>query len=260
MGKRWIEVFLGRSRASLIDVTLALRPYTRCFLDLDDVVALFTGCTRLRSLHIVGELYTVYRLLDTLHTATHIRSLSLDINFGFRWLPLPDVGLPENLFGGQAPIREARFITARHIVAPRWLLRGITHFTSDQQIPLGTLLDTLHQMPVLHSLTLERHILNWKGTDAPRDVQIPMPNLMYLTVDVDERSSVVFALLHRRLALPNGTKKRLRTHKSSDSFNPTDKNSYILAIPPFSTVDHQSCQRVAAHPIFFRVQLEVLGI
>jgi hypothetical protein len=233
MGKRWIEFFLERSKASLIDVTLALTTYTsttRYFLSLNEVIVLFIGCTRLRSLHIVGELPIVYRLLDTLHNAKHIRSLSLDIDFGRLWIP--HAKLPENLFGGQAPIREARFITDRHIVAPRCLLRGITHFTSNQLIPLRILLDTLRQMPVLQSLTLERCILNWKGTDAPQDVQIPMRNLMYLTVDVDAGSSVFFALLHRRLALPNGVKKRLRTHKSSDSFEPTARNPSVLAIPP----------------------------
>jgi hypothetical protein len=241
MRKRWIEAFLERSRASLIDVTVAFRIsarriYTstraRYLLDVDEAIALFTGCTRLRSLNIIGELSIVYKLLDTLHTATHIRSLSLDINYGRTNLLMPHVELPENLFGGQAPIREARFITARHITAPRWLLRDITHFTSNQRIPLRILLDTLHQMPVLHSLTLERCTLNWKGTDAPRDVQIPMQNLMHLTVDVDAGSSVVFALLHRRLALPNGAKKRLRTHKSSDSLSSTDRSPSVLAIPP----------------------------
>ena len=230
MGKRWIEVFLERSKASLIDVTVAL--WTRYLLDVDEVIALFTGCTRLRSLNIIGEFSPVYKLLDTLHSATHIRSLSLDINFSFPNLWMPHVELPEDLFGGQAPIREAHFITTRRIAAPRWLLRGITHFTSNQWIPLQILLDTLHQMPVLHSLTLERCILNWKSTDAPRDVQIPMQNLMYLTVDIDAGSSVVFALLHRRLALPNGAKKRLRTHKSSESLNSTYRSLSILAIPP----------------------------
>jgi len=88
MRKRWIEVFLERSKVSLIDVTVALSTFTSMFrtmflLDVDEVIALFTGCTRLRSLNIIGELSTVYKLLDTLHTATHIRSLSLDINFGF---------------------------------------------------------------------------------------------------------------------------------------------------------------------------------
>ena len=240
LGKRWIEAFLERSKASPINVTVALNStytyvwtLTKYRLDVDDIIALFTGCTRLRSLHIIGELSIVYKLLDALHTATQIRSLSLHIDSGVANLLSPRVELPENLFAGQAPIHEVRFTTGRHIVAPRWLLRGITHFTSNQKIPLRILLDTLHQMPVLHSLTLERRILDWKGTDAPGDVQIPMQNLMYLTVDLDAGSSVVFALLHRRLTLPNGAQKRLCTHKNSDSLNSRDRNPSILAIPPY---------------------------
>jgi hypothetical protein len=233
MRKRWIEAFLERSKASLIDLTIALDTFMSSFstrhpLDEDEVIALFSaGCTRLRSLHIIGEFSIVYKLLDTLHTATNIRSLSLDTHS--MSIPWTSHVLPENLLGGQAPIREARFITDDHIVAPRWLLRGITHFTSNQYIPLRILLDTLHQMPVLHSLMFEGCILNWKGTDSPRDVQIPMQNLMYLTVDVDAKSSVAFALLNQRLALPNGAKKRLRTDMRSSS---EDRNTSILEIPP----------------------------
>jgi len=54
-------------------------------------------------------------------------------------------------------------------------------------------------MPALYSLTLGRRVLDWKGIDAPRDVQIPMQNLMYLMVDIDAGSPVIFALLLLRL-------------------------------------------------------------
>jgi hypothetical protein len=108
MRKRWIEVFLERSKASLIDVTVALRVYTSTFttrylLDVDEVIALFTGCTRLRSLNVIGAFSVVYKLLDTLHTAIHIRSLSLDINFGFASLGTHHANLPENLLGDRRP-------------------------------------------------------------------------------------------------------------------------------------------------------------
>ena len=112
LGKRWIKAFLERSKASLIDVTVALNStytyvwtLTKYRLDVDEIIALFTGCTRLRSLHIIGELSIVYKLLDTLHTATQIRSLSLHIDSGFANLSSLRVELPENLFGGQAPIQ-----------------------------------------------------------------------------------------------------------------------------------------------------------
>lgn len=141
--------------------------------------------------------------------------------------------LPDNVFGGQAPIREASFIAVSYIVAPQWLLRGITHFTSNQQIPLQNLLDTLRQMPVLHSFTLERCVVDWRGPDAryPQGAPIPMQNLMYFTVDIDEGSPVIFALLLQRLALPDYAKKRIRSHKSSDSQYLRFWSRLMFAIP-----------------------------
>ena len=198
LGKRWIKAFMERSRASLIDVTLRIvsdTGRTGQLLNVDEVIALFTGCTRIRSLHIIGALIVVNKLLCTLHTATHICSLSLDI--ADPWTN--PVELPDNLIGGQASIREVCFVSVSYIIAPHWLLRDITHFTSNQRIPLRILLDTLRQMPALYSLTLGRRVLDWKGIDAPRDVQIPMQNLMYLMVDIDAGSPVIFALLLLRL-------------------------------------------------------------
>ena len=230
LGKRWIKAFMERSKASLIDVSLRINPdsgKTRHLLNVDEVIALFAECTRLRSLHVSGRIDIVHKLLDTLHIATHIRFLHLHV--ANQSTP---VELPNNLLGGQAPIREMCFASVSFIIAPHWLLRGITHFTSNQRIPLQILLDTLCQMPVLLSFTLERCVLDWKGTDAPRDVQIPMQNLMYLKVDVDAGSPVIFALLHRRLALPNRAKKILRFHRSSDSYSSMHWSHSILAIPP----------------------------
>ena len=133
---------------------------------------------------------------------------------------MTSVELPDNLFGGQAPIREVRFVAeANYIVAPRWLLRGITYFTSNQQIPLQDLVNTLAQMPTLHSFTLKRCVLEWGYFDTPPDVQIRMPNLMYFSVDIDAGSPIFFGLLHRRLSLPDGAKKRIRTHKSFEAYD-----------------------------------------
>ena len=228
LAKGWIKAFMERSEPSLIDVRIDdTTPGIGGGVSVDELIALFAGCTRLRSLHIIGGTSIVCKILDVLHTATQIRSLSLNISVE------RSVELPDNLFGGQAPIREVCFVvTASYIVAPHWLLRGITHFTSNQQIPLQILLDTLGQMPVLHSFTLERCILNWKGTDAPRDVQIQLPNLMYFTVDVDAGSPIIFALLHRRLSLPDGAKRRLHSHLNDDSYASKLWSPSILAIPP----------------------------
>ena len=158
---------MERSNPSLIDVTLRMIYLSDGISGLrsDVLFALFAECTRLRSLHIIGETSIVCELLDTLHSATLVRSLCLDIADR---RPVTLVELPDDLFGGQAPIRELSFITeANYILVSRWLLRGITYFTSNQQIPLQDLLDTLGQMPVLHSFTLERCVPSWRYIDAP---------------------------------------------------------------------------------------------
>lgn len=89
-------------------------------------------------------------------------------------------------------------------------------------------------MPVLHSFTLERCVVDWRGPDArhPQGVPIPMQNLMYFTVDIDEGSPVIFALLLQRLALPDCAKKRIRSHKGSDSQYLRFWSRFFFAIPP----------------------------
>jgi len=68
--------------------------------------------------------------------------------------PCPPVFLPEDLFGGQVPIHRIDFAADRCIIAPHWLLRGVTRFTSGEQIALLGLLDALRQMPTLTHFTL----------------------------------------------------------------------------------------------------------
>ena len=210
--KRWIKAFIERSNPSLIDVRVRSR-FDR-LAGVNELVALLTGCTRLRSLHINAEHETIFEILDALPSATHLRSFSLS-TLGQR-----NIELPDNLFGGQAPIRELRFFKRHsYFAAPHWLLRGITHFTSDQEMSFEELLDALGQMHVLHSFTLERCVLQmWTVTpEPPDDFQIRMPNLMYFTVDVDTGSTIFFAMLYRRMVLPDGAKKRIRSHQCANS-------------------------------------------
>lgn len=236
IGKRWIEAFIERSDPSFIDLTLEFSPETdrtKHFQSVDEVIALFTGCTRLRSLRLICKISIVRRLLGELHTATPIRSLSLSIID-------PDIRpvvLPDNMLGGQVPVPTVRFFTiGSSIIAPRWFLRGITHFTSYQLISLRGLLDILRQMPALYSFTLEGRVFsrafNVEGPATPRDVQIPMPNLMYFTVDVRKRSPTIFVQLLRRLALPQGAKKSVRLHKSL-SHSPKRWSPLVLGIPSY---------------------------
>lgn len=160
LGNGWVKAFMERSDPSVINVTLRINHEIGGIgsgLSVDELIPLFAGCSMFQSHHIIGD-NIACKLLDTLHSATPICSLSLNIA-GRR-----PVELPDNLFGGQAPIHEVSFVAVSYIVAPHWLLRGITHFTSNQQISLQNLLDTLGQMHVLHSFALEPCVLDWKGT------------------------------------------------------------------------------------------------
>ncbi|KAF8267415.1 hypothetical protein EI94DRAFT_1325273 [Lactarius quietus] len=144
----------------------------RICLCIDEVIGVLAGCTRLRSLRLVGPRRDVCAVLDELRTPTPLRSLTLSL-----WERGPPVMLPEGLFGGDAPIRYIHFTADRCIVAPPHLLRGVTHFTSGEQIPLPYLLDTLRQMPALTHFTLQHGSAHWLETDVPRDMVIDMPRL-----------------------------------------------------------------------------------
>ena len=87
-------------------------------------------------------------------------------------------------------------------------------------------------MPTLHSFTLEGRVFNVRGPAAPRDIQIPMPNLMYFTVNVHKRSPTLFVQLLQRLVLPEGAKKSVRLHKSL-SHNPKIWSPFVLGIPSY---------------------------
>jgi hypothetical protein len=86
-------------------------------------------------------------------------------------------------------------------------LRGITHFTSGEQIALIDLLDALRQMPALAHFTLQHCHAHWEDTDAPREPPIEMAHLKHLSIHAS--SPRYFALLNQRLTLPRGAKRRL---------------------------------------------------
>ncbi|KAI0301533.1 hypothetical protein B0F90DRAFT_1817001 [Multifurca ochricompacta] len=200
----WIKIFMERSSPALVDVELRVGQATvkRIFLCVDEAIALLADCTRLRSMALVGPRRDVCAVLDVLRSTTPIRSLTLSL-----WETGPPIVLPANLFGGRAPIRHIHFTADRCIVAPRWLLHGVTHFTSGEQIPLLHLLDALSQMPTLTHFTLQHCRADWEDTDAPREPLIQMPHLTHFVVHAD--SPRFFVLLNQRLELPKNAKRRL---------------------------------------------------
>lgn len=200
----WLKVLMARSDPAQVDAELRVGPVTvkRICLCVDEAIALLSDCTRLGTLRLVGPRRDVCAVLDALRIATPIRSLALSL-----WEPGPPVVLSEDLFGGQAPIRRINFAADRCIVPPRWLMRGVTHFTSGEQIPLLDLLDALRHMPALTHFTLQHCRAFWDDTNAPRDSLIELPHLEELLVHAD--SPRYFALLNQRLALPRSAKRRL---------------------------------------------------
>jgi hypothetical protein len=200
----WLKVLMARSETAQVDVELRVGQQfiKRMCLSVDEAIALLSDCTRMRSLRLLGPRRDVAAVLEALRTTTPIHSLNLSL-----WEPGPPVFLSEDLFGGRAPVRQIHFTADRCIVAPRWLLRGITRFTSGEQILLLDLLDALRQMPALAHFTLQHCRAHWEDTDAPREPLIELPHLEDFSVHAD--SPRYFALLNQRLALPRGAKRRM---------------------------------------------------
>ncbi|KAI9432485.1 hypothetical protein H4582DRAFT_1104051 [Lactarius indigo] len=205
LSRDWLRALIVRSEPAPVDADLRVGQETvkRIRLCTDDVIGALAGCTRLRSLRLVGPRRDVSAVLDVLRTPTPIRSLTLSF-----WELGPPVRLPEGLFGGEAPLRHIHFTANRCIIAPPQLLRGVTHFTSGEQIPFPLLLDALRQMPALTHFTLQHCRAHWQETDAPCDLIIEMPHLTNLVVHAD--SPRFFVLLNEHLSLPKGAKRWLK--------------------------------------------------
>ena len=200
----WFKALVVRSEPAPVDAHLRVGQETakRILLCIDDVIGALAGCTRLRSLKLVGSRRDVCAVLDALRTPTPVRNLTLSL-----WERGPPVTLPEDLFGGEAPIRHIHFSADLCIIPPPQLVRGVTHFTSGEQIPLPYLLDALRQMPVLTHFTLQDCRATWEETDVPRDLIVDMPHLTTLIVRAD--SPRYFTLMNDHLSLPKGAKRYL---------------------------------------------------
>ena len=112
--------------------------------------------------------------------------------------------LPDDLFGGEAPICHLQLTGSCHIVAPHWLPHGVTHFMSGEKITLPELLDILHQMSALAYFEF-RGDLDWRDKDKLHALSIQMMQLMNLIVFTGTTSS--FMLLNQLLLLHVGVKR-----------------------------------------------------
>ena len=180
-----------------------------CFFH-EDIILLLADFTRVRSLRLTGSCCTVHLIVDSLRRSLPVQSLSLRLrDIGRRYV------IPEDLFGGKAPIRRLQLVRNAHIVAPHWLLRGVTHFTSGELIALPELLDVLRQMSALAYFEFQHGRLCWMQPDVGklRASPIQMPQLMNLIVWTNYLDE--FILLNQLLLLHVGAKRRLELPASA---------------------------------------------
>jgi len=220
MSLRWIRAFMERSGVLLMDFDLRILssrgypiPHIHLCHEADDIILLLKGFTRFRSLCFRGHRSPISRILNSLRHTVPIKSLSL-----FLEDRTPDLILPDDLFGGKAPIR-LRIIAmnyGRYVVAPGGLLRGVTHFTSTMSNTPSELLDVLCQMSALTYFEFRPLNSNWKFDMANlRTSPIQMPELKNLIVHADTPHA--FILLNRLLLLHVDAKRRMELYVSSFS-------------------------------------------
>ncbi|KAH9023098.1 hypothetical protein EDB85DRAFT_1992713 [Lactarius pseudohatsudake] len=140
---------------------------------------LLFAASRIRTLRLVGLRADILRVLDRLRSPSPLESLDLCVIDSGQ-----AVDLPETLFGGKAPhFRRLTFACDAHIRAPRWLLAGITHFTTGADVALPGLLDALREMPQLEMLRIPHCRAVWEEEDAemPPTPRVVLPRLSLLS-------------------------------------------------------------------------------
>ncbi|KAH9055330.1 hypothetical protein EDB87DRAFT_1824702 [Lactarius vividus] len=205
---RWVKAFMERSRTMLMDFDIRvdpLWPYPRNNPGLyhGDIIQILADFTRVRSLRLTGRCCTIRPIVDSLRSSLPIQSLSFCLyDDGEKFV------LSDDLFGGNAPIRHLQFLANGTIVAPHWLLRGVTHFTSTE-IKLSELLDVLRHMSALTYFEFRPGYQCWRTSDVDNLCSSPiqMPQLRNLIVR--PTGPAHFRLLNQLISLHAGAKRRL---------------------------------------------------
>jgi len=225
MSLRWIKAFMERSKTTLMDFDLHIiswpaYPYLNTYFYQEDIILLFKGFTRVRSLCFRGCRLPIGRILNSLCNTLPIQSLSLFLNDRDPDLILPDdpesnLILPDDLFGGKAPIRRLQFLFTNYgcVVAPGGLIRGVTHFTSCMSNTPSDLLNVLCQMPALTYFEFRPLHSSWKlDMTNLRTSPIQMPELKNLVVRTDNPNA--FIVLNSLLLLHVDAKRRMELYVS----------------------------------------------
>lgn len=205
---RWTKAFMERSRTMLMDFDLRVAdPRYRTVtndLQCQDILLILAGFTRVRSLHLTGGHHTICLILSSLCHSLPIQNLSLYLLDFEREFVLPD-----DLFGGKASILRLRFMIEGRVVAPHWLLRSVTHFTSSESFTPSEFLDALRQMSALTYLDFRPRAPRWRESDVDELRASPIHMSQLVDLIVRAYSPNEFILLHRLLSLPAGAKRRL---------------------------------------------------
>ncbi|KAH9055329.1 hypothetical protein EDB87DRAFT_1824701 [Lactarius vividus] len=176
-----------------------------------DIVLLLSDFTRIGSLRLTETHNSIHFIIDSLCSSLPVHSLSLRLedSESSRFI------LPDDLFVGKAPIRHLQFTAGCQFVAPHWLLRGITHFTSAESISPPELLKVLHQMPAFTYLEFHPLSFLWSNLDLDklRTSPIHMPHLTNSIAHTGGCPDTVI-LLTQLLSPREGAKKRLELHLS----------------------------------------------
>ena len=210
----WAKVFIERSQSMLMHFDIHIAPLTPQYTHIktwhyrEDIVPLLTDFTRVRSLCLTGRNKEISPVVDSLRRSLPVQSFSLCLVDNFSGFVLPD-----DLFGGKAPIHRLQLVGG-HIVAPHRLLHNVTNFTTSEP-SLSELLNTLRHMSSLTYFELQRHpYCKRPDVDKVHTLPIQMPQLMALIVG--SNSPDEFMLLNRLLLLPVGAKKRLELKSGRD--------------------------------------------
>jgi len=166
---------------------------------------LLFAASRIHTLRLVGLRVDIIRVLERLRSPSPLESLDLCVVDSGQI-----VDLPEALFGGKAPLfRRLTFASDACVSAPRWLLAGITHFTTSADIALLDLLDAQRAMPQLEVLHVAHCRAVWDEEDSemPPPPRVALPRLSLLSFrDATPRR---FVILSARIDAPPTVRRHL---------------------------------------------------
>lgn len=197
----WAQAMIERS--SPLPVRVDLRISTSSTDGLHPLAAseVLFAASRIRTLRLVGLRTDILRVLERLRSPSPLEALDLSI-----YDSGPPVVLPETLFGTKAPrLRSLTFAADACIRAPRWLLAGITEFTTGADTALAELLDALRAMPQLQVLRVQHCRAAWEEDDPAPAAALPRLQLISFRDTTPRR----FVLLARRIDAPPTVRRHL---------------------------------------------------